>query len=390
MNNPNRKVYRSMISRNRVLALMALSAVFGPATLTAQDQWLSETSCSEVAHTIVNEGITAWGNVEHGRAKGMYQAALVVDPNCTAAKIALADMANGAEWGTRSAQMEALANVTGTPAEMAWLDVMKSSNGPSTAYEKAQESPDDALFHYWGSWSEESGPVMDALAAFAERFPSLAAGALNTLAYAYAQGDGVDVDEVKSREFLRSYLRLYNEANAHDSFAEISAIFGDYEGALRHQQHAVDRGGATVFGERAGMYWRLGNKEEYRQAVVAAVEVLANPDALEEETAAVLSDQSVMCLSSMVPCSVMTAAEYMATADGTEWLSMSANDIDIIFNDVMTRAVATHHNTGQYMLDGQTVDYSVRVSSVWEVTNQGVSLITANWAPMGGAGIPGS
>ena len=74
-----------MISRNRVLALMALSAVFGPATLTAQDQWLSETSCSEVAHTIVNEGITAWGNVEHGRAKGMYQAALVVDPNCTAA-----------------------------------------------------------------------------------------------------------------------------------------------------------------------------------------------------------------------------------------------------------------------------------------------------------------
>jgi len=185
-------------------------------------------------------------------------------------------------------------------------------------------------------------------------------------------------------------LRLYNEANAHDSFAEISAIFGDYEGALRHQQHAVDRGGATVFGERMGMYWRLGNKEEYRQTVVAAVEVLANPDALEEETAAVLSDQSVMCLSSMIPCSVMTAAEYMATTSGTEWLSMSANDVDIIFNDMMTLAVATHHNTGQYMLDGQTVDYSVRVSSVWEVTNQGVSLITANWAPMGGAGIPGS
>ena len=390
MNNPNRKVRRPMISRNRILALAALSAVFGPATLTAQDQWLSETSCSEVAHAIVNEGITAWGNVEHGRAKGMYQAALVVDPDCTAAKIALADMANGAEWGTRSAQLEALANVTGTPAEMAWLDVMKSSNGPSTSYEKAQESPDDALFHYWGSWSEESGPVIDALAAFAERFPTLAAGAFNTLAYAYAQGDDVDVDEVKSREFLRSYLRLYNEANAHDSFAEISAIFGDYEGALRHQHHAVDRGGATVFGERTGMYWRLGNKEEYRQAVVAAVEVLANPDALEEETAAVLSDQSVMCLSSMVPCSVMTAAEYMATADGTEWLSMSANDVDIIFNDMMTLAVATHHNTGQYMLDGQTVDYSVRVSSVWEVTNQGVSLITANWAPMGGAGIPGN
>lgn len=383
-------MYRPMISRNRILTLAALSAAFGPATLTAQDQWLSETSCSEVAHAIVNEGITAWGSVEHGRAKGMYQAALVVDPDCTAAKIALADMANGAEWGTRSAQMEALANVTGTPAEMAWLDVMKSSDGPSTSYEKAQESPDDALFHYWGSWSEESGPVINALAAFAERFPSLAGGAFNTLAYAYAQGDGVDVDEVKSREFLRSYLRLYNEANAHDSFAEISAIFGDYEGALRHQRHAVDRGGVTVFGERTGMYSRLGNKEEYRQAVVAAVEVLANPDAPEEETAAVLSDQSVMCLSSMVPCSVMTAAEYMATANGTEWLSMSANNVDIIFNDMMTLAVATHHNTGQYMLDGQTVDYSVRVSSVWEVTNQGVSLITANWAPMGGAGLPGS
>ena len=92
----------------------------------------------------------------------------------------------------------------------------------------------------------------------------------------------------------------------------------------------------------------------------------------------------------MVPCSVMSAAEYMATASGTDWLSMSANDVEVMFDDMMTRAVATHHNTGQYMLDGQTVDYSVRVSSVWEVTNQGVNLITANWAPMGGAGLPGS
>ena len=380
-----------MIVRNRILAVAALAAAFWPGSLTAQDQWLSETSCSDAAHTIVNEGITAWGNVEHGRAKGMYQAALVVDPSCLAAKIALADMANGAEWGTRSSQMEALADVSGTASEMAWLDVMRSSNGPNTAYEKAQDLPDDALFHYWASWSEHSElTVAEGHMAFAERFPSLAAGSLNTLAYTYAQGDGVDIDEVKAREFLRSYLRLYNEANAHDSFAEISAIFGDYEGAVRHQQHAVDRGGATVYGERVAMYWRLANKEDYRQAVVDAVNVLANPDAPEEETAAVLSDQSVMCLSSMAPCSVMTAAEYMATANGTDWLSMSANDVEVMFDDMMTRAVATHHNTGQYVLDGQTVDYSVRVSSVWEVTNQGVNLITANWAPMGGAGLPGN
>ena len=379
-----------MIFRNRILTLAALGAALGPASIAAQDQWLSETSCSDVAHAIVNEGITARNNVEHGRAKGMYQAALVVDPNCIAAKIALADMANGSEWGTRSSQIAALADVSGTPSEMAWLEVMNSSNGPNSSYKMAQDMPDDALFHYWGSWSENAGSALDGHMAFAERFPSLAGGSFNTLAYAYAQGDGVDTDEVKAREFLRSYLRLYNEANAHDSFAEISAIFGDYEGAVRHQQHAVDRGGATVFGERAGMYRRLANKDEYRQSVVDAVEVLANPDAPEEETAAVLSDQSVMCLSSMAPCSVMTAAEYMATANGTDWLSMSANDIEVMFNDMMTRAVATHHNTGQYMLDGQTVDYSVRVSSVWEVTNQGVSLITANWAPMGGAGLPSS
>jgi hypothetical protein len=379
-----------MIFRNRILTLAALGAALGPASIAAQDQWLSETSCSDVAHAIVNEGITARNNVEHGRAKGMYQAALVVDPNCIAAKIALADMANGSEWGTRSSQIAALADVSGTPSEMAWLEVINSSNGPNSSYKMAQDMPDDALFHYWGSWSENAGSALDGHMAFAERFPSLAGGSFNTLAYAYAQGDGVDTDEVKAREFLRSYLRLYNEANAHDSFAEISAIFGDYEGAVRHQQHAVDRGGATVFGERAGMYRRLANKDEYRQSVVDAVEVLANPDAPEEETAAVLSDQSVMCLSSMAPCSVMTAAEYMATANGTDWLSMSANDIEVMFNDMMTRAVATHHNTGQYMLDGQTVDYSVRVSSVWEVTNQGVSLITANWAPMGGAGLPSS
>lgn len=379
-----------VISPKRIMTLAALAAAFGPVGITAQDQWLSETSCSDVAHAIVNEGITAWGNVEHGRAKGMYQAALVVDPDCLAAKIALADMANGSDWGTRSSQMAALADASGTPSEMAWLEVMGASNGPNAAYEVAQNMPNDALFHYWGSWSETSESAIAGHMAFAERFPSLAGASLNNLAYAYAQGDGVDTDEVKAREFLRSYLRVYNEANAHDSFAEISAIFGDYEGAIRHQQHAVDRGGATVYGERVGLYWRLSNKDEFTQSVVDAVEVLANPDAPEEETAAVLSDQSVMCLSSMVPCAIMTAAEYMATANNTEWLSMSANDIDVMFNDMMTYAVATHHNTGQYVLDGQTVDYSVRVSSVWEVTNQGVHLITANWAPMGGAGLPGS
>ena len=98
-----------MIFRNRILTLAALGAALGPASIAAQDQWLSETSCSDVAHAIVNEGITARNNVEHGRAKGMYQAALVVDPNCIAAKIALADMANGSEWGTRSSQIAAQA-----------------------------------------------------------------------------------------------------------------------------------------------------------------------------------------------------------------------------------------------------------------------------------------
>ena len=91
-----------MTVQNRILAVATLAAAFWPGSLTAQDQWLSETSCSDAAHTIVNEGITAWGNVESGMSIGMFQAALGVDPTCLAAKIALADMANGAEWGTRS------------------------------------------------------------------------------------------------------------------------------------------------------------------------------------------------------------------------------------------------------------------------------------------------
>lgn len=377
-----------MIPRARALALLALFLSLGQGDLIAQDQWLSETSCSTAAHAIVNEGITARVNVEHGRAKGMYQAALMVDPGCTAAKIALANLSSGADWGTRSSQVEALADATGTASEMAWLDVVKSTNVWDMCYEKAQALPNDGFFHYCGSWSEESGPILDALGSFVDRFPSLGSAAMNTMAYAYAQGDGVDVDEVKSREFLRSYLRLYNEANAHDTFAEISAIFGDHEGALRHQQHAVDRGGVGGYGERGGMYRRLVNKEQHRQAVVDAVEILANPDAPEEETAGVLREEVIMCLSSMVPCSAMTVEEYLAIANATDWLSMSANDVEVTFNESMTLGVATHHNTGQYSQDGETVDYSVRVSSVWEVTNEGVRLITANWAPMGGAGIP--
>ncbi len=133
------------------------------------------------------------------------------------------------------------------------------------------------------------------------------------------------------------------------------------------------------------MYWRLANKDELRQSVVDAVEVLSQPPThpKKKQLQSFLISQSCAC-SSMVPCSVMTAEEYMATTQRNRLaIECPQNDVDVMFNDMMTRAVATHHNTGQYMLDGQTVDYSVRVSSVWEVTNQGVSLITANWAPMG-------
>ena len=58
-----------MIPRARALALLALFLSLGQGDLIAQDQWLSETSCSTAAHAIVNEGITARVNVEHGRAK---------------------------------------------------------------------------------------------------------------------------------------------------------------------------------------------------------------------------------------------------------------------------------------------------------------------------------
>ena len=45
-----------MIPRARALALLALFLSLGQGDLIAQDQWLSETSCSTAAHAIVNEG----------------------------------------------------------------------------------------------------------------------------------------------------------------------------------------------------------------------------------------------------------------------------------------------------------------------------------------------
>jgi len=199
--------------------------------LNAQ-QWIEDTSCNKKASEIVNEAITSLSNLEHLTAIGMAKAALVVDNDCECANLVLAAAA-GNNNGTRTEKLKTINVMQLSDIEKAWYSLLSTPNDKfNEAAQKALNNhPNSALINWLNA-----GQDTEANKAFANKFPALAAGAYNTIAYAFAR-DGDYESAYKSLDYS---LRLHNGLNALDSRAEIAEMEGDYQKAFNNQLKAFD------------------------------------------------------------------------------------------------------------------------------------------------------
>ena len=129
--------------------------------------------------------------------------------------------------------------------EKAWYSLLSTPNDKfNEAAQKALNNhPNSALINWLNA-----GQDTEANKAFANKFPALAAGAYNTIAYAFAR-DGDYESAYKSLDYS---LRLHNGLNALDSRAEIAEMEGDYQKAFNNQNFRVYTGSDHVGVEIAG------------------------------------------------------------------------------------------------------------------------------------------
>ncbi len=151
--------------------------------------------------------------------------------------------------------------------------------------------------------------------------------------------------------------------------------------------------GAACSGQNeASTFGSVIDEEDMRQAVVDALEglmeVIASEEQQREAINASLSEEVSMCLSDMTPCSHMSRDDYAGLVSGIDWIEGSVRDVDVTIHDDMSGAISLHIQEGAYMTDEGRVEYSTRVSSVWNLTSGTPRMVHANYAPMGGSGIP--
>lgn len=387
-------------------ALVALSCVVGacetqPALfgsvgqLSGADVWISGTSCSETAEALVNEAIEATNNVESGRAWGLSQAALMVDENCVAAQIAQAQLSSAnAEWGSRAMRLSRLEGSEMTASESAWFGILSAPSADerrALCEDAAAALPNDAAFSRCAIPATAEG--MAQLAEWASQFPSLAASAHNVLAYAYGQGSwGVEIDEAESRRHIDRYLELYDGPNAYDSSAELAHTAGNDSLAFQYQLTAIDRGG-VLYQANAARYYRFSQREQLEAAITEAAGDMVGGILLGAEGDAVarqhMADEFVICYSSMSPCEQATPDTYLARTSSLDWQSAVLDDIAVVFGPDMLSAMTHGGQSGSYLAaDGELIEYSTRVTMVWDLSGENPAIIQMNFAPMGGSGIP--
>ncbi|RZP08479.1 MAG: DUF4440 domain-containing protein [Flavobacteriales bacterium] len=349
-------------------------------------QWIEDTSCNKKASEIVNEAITSLSNLEHLTAIGMAKAALVVDNDCECANLVLAAAA-GNNNGTRTKKLKEI-NVTQlTNVERTWYTLLSTPNDKFTeAAEKALKNhPNSALINWLNS-----GQDTDANKAFANKFPGLAAGAYNTLAYAFAREGDYD-SAYKSLDYS---LRLHDGLNALDSRAEIAEMEGDYQKAFNNQLKAYDNAPfASPYQPKLVTYWRNLNKEKLTEDLKEAQSTVqqAIEDQNLEEWKKYVSEDMMLTSgdSSLAEFYVQTEEQFLAKRNFT-WDSFDLRDIEVDFSPDMNTAVLRFYANGAYTFTetNEKVDYSTRASAVWISTGSGWKMVHANWAPFGGSGIP--
>jgi tetratricopeptide (TPR) repeat protein len=349
-------------------------------------QWIEDTSCNKKASEIVNEAITSLSNLEHLSAIGMAKAALVVDNDCQCANLVLAAAA-GNNNGTRTEKLKEINVKQLSDVEKAWYSLLSTPNDKfNEAAKKALNNhPNSALINWLNA-----GQDTEANKAFAQKFPALAAGAYNTIAYAFAR-DGDYDSAYKSLDYS---LRLHNGLNALDSKAEIAEMEGDYQKAFDNQLKAFDAAPfASPYQPKLVTYWRNLNKEKLVNDLKEAQSTVQNAIIKQdlEEWNKYITDEMMLTSgdSSLSKFYTQTEELFLEKRNFT-WDSFDLKDFEIDFSPDMNTAIVKFYANGAYTFNDsqEKVDYSTRASAVWISSDSGWKMVHANWAPFGGSGIP--
>jgi ketosteroid isomerase-like protein len=351
-------------------------------------QWIENNSCNKKASEIVNEAITSLSNLEHLMAIGMAKAALVVDKDCECAKLVIAAAAsNNADWGSRDDKLKEINLKKLSEVEKAWYSLLSTPN------DKFNESTSKALDNHPNSplinWIN-ARQDMDLNKAFAEKYPSLASGAYNTIAYAFAREGDFD----SAYKALDYSLRLHEGPNALDSRAEIAVMEGDYQKAFNNQLKAFDYAPfASPYQPKLVTYSRNLNKEKLiknlKEAQTNVQDAIENQD-LEEWKKYISEDMMVTSGDSSLSEFYLQTEEQFLEKRNFTWDSFDLRDMEVDFSPDMNTAVLRFYANGAYTFNetNEKVEYSTRASAVWISTGSGWKMVHANWAPFGGSGIP--
>ena len=360
-------------------------------------QWIDD-SCNKMASKIANKAIDHLANLEYMMAYAMANAALIVDEDCQCAKLVKAGATSAAaNWGSRKQKLDDVDVSKLGGEEKVWYSTLTATlTGDSDKYQKSLKDgladyPDSPILNWLST-----GTDFDANKKFAEKFPTIASGSYNFMAYQYARGnyDG-EPDLDMAYEMIDKSMALHDGPNILDSKAEIAAENGDYETALSSQLKAHDYSSiGSQYWQNAVMYWHKLNKETVADNLKKAQVNMQNAilEKNEEEFKKYVSDdESLVVGDSNLGEFYNYTLENLNQEALIDWDSFDIRDIDVHFSSDMTMAYLTFYADGAYTFkeSGESVDYNTRASAVWIRTANGWKSIHANWAPTAdGTGIP--
>ena len=360
-------------------------------------QWIDD-SCNKKASKIANKAIDHLANLEYMMAYAMANAALIVDEDCQCAKLVKAGATSAAaNWGSRKQKLDDVDVSKLGGEEKVWYSTLTATlTGDSDKYQKSLKDgladyPDSPILNWLST-----GTDFDANKKFAKKFPTIASGSYNFMAYQYARGnyDG-EPDLDMAYEMIDKSMALHDGPNILDSKAEIAAENGDYETALSSQlkAHGYSSIGSQYW-QNAVMYWHKLNKETVADNLKKAQVNMQNAilEKNEEEFKKYVSDdESLVVGDSNLGEFYNYTLENLNQEALIDWDSFDIRDIDVHFSSDMTMAYLTFYADGAYTFkeSGESVDYNTRASAVWIRTADGWKSIHANWAPTAdGTGIP--
>ena len=360
-------------------------------------QWIDD-SCNKKASKIANKAIDHLANLEYMMAYAMANAALIVDEDCQCAKLVKAGATSAAaNWGSRKQKLDDVDVSKLGGEEKVWYSTLTATlTGDSDKYQKSLKDgladyPDSPILNWLST-----GTDFDANKKFAKKFPTIASGSYNFMAYQYARGnyDG-EPDLDMAYEMIDKSMALHDGPNILDSKAEIAAENGDYETALSSQLKAHDYSSiGSQYWQNAVMYWHKLNKETVADNLKKAQVNMQNAiiEKNEEEFKKYVSDdESLVVGDSNLGEFYNYTLENLNQEALIDWDSFDIRDIDVHFSSDMTMAYLTFYADGAYTFkeSGESVDYNTRASAVWIRTADGWKSIHANWAPTAdGTGIP--